>query len=35
MEFNKEDIIWVIIVLFLIIVVATTDVKQNHYEEYS
>ena len=35
MKFNKEDIIWVIIVLFLIIVVATTDVKQNHYEEYS
>lgn len=35
MEFNKEDIIWVIIVLFLIIVVATTDVKQNHYGEYS
>ena len=35
MEFNKEDIIWVIIVLFLIIVVATTDVKQNHYEEYN
>ena len=35
MGFNKEDIIGLIVIAFLLIVLATTDVRQNQYEEYS
>lgn len=35
LEVNKDDIIWGIIFIFLIIVVLTTDVEAIHYDKYS